>query len=129
MATRISLVRSVRRKEERLQIGTLISPFSKCLLNVEKQCLIRLSQAARDAQQIQIALNSIIRAQRLEQSPSFEVSEEFASVLRLHKEEKVAVQFLKELDLTHLPHSEKAVILARLVSFEGFICFFFNTLY
>ncbi|KAJ7442296.1 hypothetical protein FB451DRAFT_1440423 [Mycena latifolia] len=114
MATRISLVRSVRRKEERQQIGTMVSPFSQCLLDVEKQCLIRLSQAARDAQQIQIALNSVIRAQRLERLPSFEVSEEFASVLRLHNEEKLAVQFLKDLDLTHLPPLEKAVILARL---------------
>ncbi|KAJ7658097.1 hypothetical protein B0H17DRAFT_1213256 [Mycena rosella] len=114
MATRISLVRSVRRKEERQQIGTMVSPFAQCLLDVEKQCLIRLSQAARDAQQVQIALNSIVRAQRLEQLPSFDVSEEFASVLRLHSEEKLAVQFLKALDLTHLPHSEKAVILARL---------------
>ncbi|KAJ6591557.1 hypothetical protein DFH09DRAFT_1137348 [Mycena vulgaris] len=115
MATRISLIRSVRRKEERQpQIGTLVSPFFQCLLDVEKQCLVKLSQAARDSQQIQIALNSVIRAQRLERSPSFEVSEEFASVLWLHSEEKLAVQFLKDLDLTHLPHSEKAVILARL---------------
>lgn len=114
MATRISLVRSVRRKKERGQIGTMVSPFAQCLLDVEKQCLIRLSQAARDAQQVQIALNSVIRAQRLERSASFEVSEEFASVLRLHNEEKLAVQFLKDLDLKHLPHSEKAIILARL---------------
>lgn len=122
MATRISLVRSVRRKEERQQIGTLVSPFSQCLLDVEKQCLLRLSQAARDAQQIQIALNSVIRAQRLERSPSFEVSEEFASVLRLHKEEKLAVQFLKDLEITHLPHPEQGVILARLVSLERLSC-------
>ncbi|KAJ6610217.1 hypothetical protein B0H10DRAFT_2438144 [Mycena sp. CBHHK59/15] len=122
MATRISLVRSVRRKEERQQIGTLVSPFAQCLLDVEKQCLIRLSKAARDAQQIQIALNSVIRAQSLEQSPSFGVSEEFASVLRLHKEEKLAVQFLKDLKLTHLPRPEEAVILARLGTWMAEAC-------
>ncbi|KAJ6493513.1 hypothetical protein C8R47DRAFT_1118464 [Mycena vitilis] len=114
MATRISLVRSVRRKEERQQIGTLMSPFATCLLNVEKQCLINLSKAAREAQQFQIALNSVTHAQRLEQLPTFEVSVEFASVLRLHHEEALAIQFLKDLDLTHLPAGEKAVILARL---------------
>ncbi|KAJ7612476.1 hypothetical protein DFH06DRAFT_1274623 [Mycena polygramma] len=114
MATRISLVRSVRRKEERQQIGTLMSPFATCLLNVEKQCLINLSKAAREAQQFQIALNSVIHAQRLERSPTFEVSVEFASVLRLHSEEALAIQFLKDLDLTHLPAGENAVILARL---------------
>ncbi|KAJ7760552.1 hypothetical protein B0H16DRAFT_1415528 [Mycena metata] len=114
MATRISLVRSVRRKEERQQIGTLVSPFSQCLLDVEKQCLIKLSEAARDAQQVQIALNSVTCARKLERSPSVGVTVEFANVLRLHKEEKLAVQFLKDADLTHLPPNEKAVIFARL---------------
>ncbi|KAJ7180682.1 hypothetical protein C8R46DRAFT_985700 [Mycena filopes] len=114
MATRISLVRSVRRKEERQQIGTMVSPFAQCLLDVEKRCLITLSDAARDAQQIQIALNSVTSARKLERSPSVEVTVEFANVLRLHKEEKLAVQFLKDVDLTHLPPREQAVIFARL---------------
>ncbi|KAJ7224312.1 hypothetical protein GGX14DRAFT_425135 [Mycena pura] len=122
MATRISLVRSVRRKEERQQIGTMVSPFCQCLLDVEKQCLIRVSQVARDAQQNQIALNSVIRAQALERSRSLEVSVEFAHVLRLHKEDKLAVQFLKELDLTHLLAPEKAVILARLGTWMAEAC-------
>ncbi|KAJ7281510.1 hypothetical protein C8J57DRAFT_1559254 [Mycena rebaudengoi] len=122
MATRISLVRSVRRKEERQQIGTMVSPFSQCLVDVEKQCLIRLSRAAREANQIQIALNSVIRAQTLEPSPSLNVSEEFASVLHLHKEEKLAVQFLKDLELTGLSQPEKAVILARLGTWMAEAC-------
>ncbi|KAF8216514.1 hypothetical protein K438DRAFT_1953444 [Mycena galopus ATCC 62051] len=122
MATRISLVRSVRRKEERKQIGAMVSPFCQCLIDVEKQCLIKLSQAARDAQQIQIALNSVIRAQKLERTPSLEVSVEFASVLRLHKEEKLAIQFLKGLDLTHLAAPEKAIILARLGTWMAEAC-------
>ncbi|KAJ7247652.1 hypothetical protein B0H12DRAFT_1124902 [Mycena haematopus] len=122
MATRISLVRSVRRKEERSQIGAMVSPFCRCLIDVEKQCLIKLSQAAREAQQIQIALNSVIRAQKLERAPSVEVSVEFASVLRLHKEEKLAIQFLKDLDITHLPAPEKAIILARLGTWMAEAC-------
>jgi ataxia telangiectasia mutated family protein len=126
MATRISLIRSVRRKEERQQIGAMVSPFCQCLVDVEKQCLIKLSQAAREAQQIQIALNSVIRAQKLERAPSLEVSVEFASVLRLHKEEKLAIQFLKDLDLTRLPAAEKAVILARLVSLSWTSCHIFT---
>ncbi|KAJ6518821.1 hypothetical protein C8R45DRAFT_1116532, partial [Mycena sanguinolenta] len=122
MATRISLVRSVRRKEERSQIGSMVSPFCQCLIDVEKQCLIKLSQAARDAQQIQIALNSVIRAQKLERVPSLEVSVEFASVLRLHKEEKLAIQFLKDLDITNLAGPEKAIILARLGTWMAEAC-------
>ncbi|KAJ7623215.1 hypothetical protein FB45DRAFT_924928 [Roridomyces roridus] len=122
MATRISLVRSIRRKEERQQIGTLVSPWSQCLLDVEKQCLVRLSRAAREAQQNQIALNSVFRAQRLEQSPSLGVSEEYAHVLRVHKEEKVAVQFLKELDMTNLPPTDTAVMLARLGTWMAEAC-------
>jgi ataxia telangiectasia mutated family protein len=126
MATRISLIRSVRQKEERNQIGNLIAPFTQSLIDVEKHCLVRLSEAARDAHQIQIALNSIVRAQRLEKTASFEVSQEFASVLWLQKEEKLAVQFMKDLvgrDDSNIPDTDrignprKAMLLARLVNF------------
>jgi serine-protein kinase ATM len=138
MATRISLIRSVRQKEERNQIGDLITPFTQRLVDVEKYCLVQLSEAARDAHQIQIALNSIVRAQRLEKTASFEVSQEFASVLWLQKEEKLAVQFMKELvgrDDKNVPatdridNTRKAMLLARLVIFiflshkQGFILF------
>ncbi|KAH9479387.1 Serine/threonine-protein kinase TEL1 [Psilocybe cubensis] len=95
MATRISLVRSVRKKEERRQIGTLISPSVRSLRDVEKRCLIRLSEAARSSGKIQIALNSIVKAQKLDSMPTSNVSAEFAHVLWVHKEEKMAVQYLK----------------------------------
>lgn len=97
MATRISLIRSVRQKEQRGQIGSFLAPFVRGLIEVEKKCLVRLSAAAREANQQQIALNAIVRAQCLEDSPSFEVSQEFARVLWLQKEQKPAVQFLKDL--------------------------------
>lgn len=124
MATRISLVRSVKEREEREQIGDLVSPFVQSLIEVEKKCLLSLSEAARGAHNLQIALNSIVRAQKLEVQAGSTVSQEFASVLWLHKEEKLAVQFLKDLvlsshsDIKTLGLEEKlknAVMLARLV--------------
>ncbi|KAF8966296.1 hypothetical protein BDZ97DRAFT_2057533 [Flammula alnicola] len=97
MATRISLVRSVRQREERQQIGSLVTSFVRGLIDVEKNCLLRLSEAARASGQIQVALNSVVRAQRLDITSSSEVSEEFANVLWLQKEERLAVQFLQGL--------------------------------
>ena len=126
MATRISLIRSAREKEEREQIGSLVSPFMQRLVEVEKKCLLSLSEAAREAHNLQVALNSIVRAQKLEVQASSAVSQEFANVLWLHKEEKLAVQFLKEFVLSS-HHSiaalglqkklKNAVLLARLVFF------------
>lgn len=127
MATRISLVRSVREKEEREQIGNLVSPFVQNLVEVEKSCLLSLSEAAREAHNLQVALNSVVRAQKLEKQASSTVSQEFASVLWMHKEEKLAVQFLKELVLSSAEEIAKlgldqkqknAVLLARLVRSE-----------
>jgi serine-protein kinase ATM len=123
MATRISLLRSVRRNEERQQIGTLTTPFAQGLMDIEKGCLLRLSEAARNVNQIQIALNSVIRAQRLEKSSSFAVTQEFSNVLWRQKEEQVAVQFLERLvsqgfklsDHATISPTKKAVLLARLV--------------
>lgn len=127
MATRISLLRSVRRNEERQQIGTLTTPFAQGLMDIEKGCLLRLSEAARNENQIQIALNSVIRAQRLEQSSSFPVLQEFSNVLWRQKEEQVAVRLLERLvsqdsqtstNATITP-AKKAVLLARLVRKHG----------
>lgn len=123
MATRISLIRSIRQKEEREQIGTFIAPFARSLIEIEKKCLLRLCEAARDSNQFQIALNSVVRAQRLENTPTFEVSHEFANVLWLQKEQKLAVQFLKELVIPGdagtspnlIDQTKKALLLARLV--------------
>jgi ataxia telangiectasia mutated family protein len=131
LATRISLVRSVRQKEEREQIGNLLTPFSRALIDIEKKCLVRLSEAARAANEIQIALNSVIRAQSLDVNPSLEVSQEFANVLWLQNEEKLAVQYLKQLVRCHdadmtcddeSSTSKKALLLARLVSRTWNLC-------
>ena len=122
MATRISLVRAARQKEERDQIGNIVSPFAQSLKEIEKKCLIRLSEAARAAGQVQIALNSVVHSQKLEEAATFDVSQEFASVLWLQREQKLAVQFLKELlnsdngAGTRIITERKAQLLAQLVN-------------
>ena len=124
LATRISLIRSVREKEEREQIGNLVTPFVKALVDVEKSCLLFISKAARESLNLQVALNSVVRAQALEQEPSSLVSQEYANVLWLHNERKLAVQFLKDLvalkpkeiqKLSVESRLKNAVLLARLV--------------
>ena len=124
LATRISLIRSVREKEEREQIGDLVSPFVKALVGVEKSCLVSMAKAARESLNLQVALNSVVRAQALEQQPSSLVSQEYADVLWLHNEQKLAVQFLKDLVVSKPKEIQKlnaesklknAVLLARLV--------------
>jgi ataxia telangiectasia mutated family protein len=93
-------------------------------MDIEKQCLTRISEAARESHNLQIALNSVIRAQKLERSPTALVSQEFANVLWGQGEHKVAVQFLKDLIRLHFSdkksettrdHTQKASLLARLV--------------
>lgn len=123
MTTRLALIRSVRRKEERQQIGNMGTPFMESLIDVEKRCLVRLSEAARQDGQMQLALNAIVRAQRLEHTASFNVSQEFANVLWLHKEEKPATEYLQALlnDRKHvgvIERGHRASLLAQLVSSE-----------
>ncbi|KAF9565841.1 hypothetical protein CPC08DRAFT_815090 [Agrocybe pediades] len=130
MATRIALVRSVRQKEERQQIGNMTTPFIVGLKNIEKRCLIRLSEAARIAGQTQIALNSVLRAQHLDVTPSSEIAEEFANVLWIQNEEKAAVQYLQAV-IKNMPtvlgadasyFLRKALLLARLGTWTSDAC-------
>ena len=118
------MIRSVREKEAREQIGDFVTPFVKALIEVEKSCLLSLSKAARESLNLQVALNSVVRAQALEHQPSSLVSQEYADVLWLHNEQKLAVQFLKELVVSKAKEIQKlnvdskpknAVLLARLV--------------
>lgn len=115
----------MREKEEREQIGHLVTPFIRGLIDVEKSCLLSLSKAARESLNLQVALNSVVRAQTLEKQPSSLVSQEYANVLWLHNERKLAVQFLKELVVLKPKEIQKlsaefklknAVLLARLVT-------------
>ncbi|KAI0255717.1 hypothetical protein BJV78DRAFT_1172780 [Lactifluus subvellereus] len=131
VATRISLLHSARHKEQRQQIGTAPTPLISGLMDIEKQCLIRISEAARESHNLQVALNSVIRAQKLERSPSALVSQEFTNVLWVQREHKVAVQSLKDLIRLHFPdiksetaqdHAQKASLLARLGSWTSEAC-------
>ncbi|TFK51797.1 hypothetical protein OE88DRAFT_1658419 [Heliocybe sulcata] len=131
MATRVSLLRSAAQKEQREQMGDMMTPFAKALIEVEKKCLIRLSSAARESHQLQVALNSVTRAQTLESTPSLDVSEEFAQVLWLHNEQKLAVQVLQGLldsssvgpsATAGLSRESRALLLARLGSWTSEAC-------
>ncbi|TDL15654.1 hypothetical protein BD410DRAFT_902474 [Rickenella mellea] len=132
VATRVSLVRSIRQRDQRDQIGDMISPLSRGLFQLEKQCLLQLSAAAREAKQPQIALNSVIRALQMEGTPTFDVSQEFANVLWVQREQKHAVGFLTDL-INEDPHYrelgvdarrnvENALILARLGEWTSEAC-------
>ncbi len=125
----------MRQKEQRQQIGTVATPFISGLMDIEKQCLSRISEAARKSHNSQIALNSVIRAQKLERTPSALVSQEFANVLWGQREHKVAVQFLKDLVSHHFSgirsettqdHTQKALLLARLVRVRRLIDIYTN---
>ncbi|KZT65045.1 hypothetical protein DAEQUDRAFT_677538 [Daedalea quercina L-15889] len=96
MATRISLIHARRQKEERDQIGDLLSPLGKSLIELERNCLLRLSQAARKANKPQAALNAVTRAQALGQHATPQVAEEFANVLWHMKEPRMSASLLKD---------------------------------
>ncbi|KAH9916328.1 uncharacterized protein B0H18DRAFT_884948 [Fomitopsis serialis] len=107
MATRISLIRARRQKEERDKIGDLLSPLGRSLMELERGCLLRLSQAARDAQRPQAALNAITQAQVLGGEGVPEVTQEFANVLWLMKEPRLAASLLKDTLSTMTTEAQK----------------------
>lgn len=116
MSTRIALVRSVRQREaQRHQIGDINSPSVERFLKLEQQCLLSLSRAARETGQTQIALNSIIKAQKLGVVPN--VSQEYANVLWSLNEPKLAVNHLSEMlkGVQTSSHILTSTLLARLV--------------
>ncbi|KAF9454347.1 hypothetical protein P691DRAFT_788809 [Macrolepiota fuliginosa MF-IS2] len=130
MTTRVSLLRSARQKEERQQIGNMVTPLVRGLKEAERRCLIRLSQAARDANRVQIALNSVMRAQKLDTQLSVETAEEYANVLWEQKEQQAAIQYLQSvigpLDSSQDHDAQKtthrALLRARLGSWIAMAC-------
>ncbi|CUA74607.1 ataxia telangectasia mutated family protein [Rhizoctonia solani] len=96
VATRLSLLRANIHKNRAMQIGNIDSEDTKKLLEYEQDLLIKLSQAARDSQKNQIALNSIIRAGNGAQKHEFEFVQEYASVMWANQEQKTAVGFLRQ---------------------------------
>lgn len=96
VATRLSLLRANIHKNRALQIGNIDSDATKRLLDSEQELLISLSEAARDSQKSQIALNSITRANNGARKNDFGFAQEFASVMWAQQEQKMAVEFLKQ---------------------------------
>ena len=118
VATRLSILRSLRHREQRDQIGILQSDVTQALIRIEQNCLVQLSAAARAAKQPQIALNSVFCAMQLQSEPNPSLRKELANVLWLQKEQKAAIECLKEglASLTQLAPMQQALILAELVS-------------
>ena len=71
--------------------------FAQSLVDLEAKCLVQLSKASRENDNHQIALNSVIRAQKLLARAEFDVSHEYARVLWLAEEPRPAVQHLRGL--------------------------------
>ncbi|KAI0031450.1 hypothetical protein K488DRAFT_86827 [Vararia minispora EC-137] len=130
MATRMSLLSSIRQKEQRLQIGDMVSTFTSKLEYIEKCCLVRISEAARSSNHLQIALNSVVRARTLEAQSSPSFSQEFANVLWDQKEHNVAFQTLKDVLYQYFTvngqdesaSAGKALLLSRLGSWAAEAC-------
>lgn len=97
IATRISLLHALRYKEEREQMGMIRLPFTQSLVDIEATCLVQLSEASRKAGNIQVALNSITRAQQLCSTDRVDVLQEFAHALWYSKEPRAALQSLEKL--------------------------------
>ncbi|KAH7097579.1 hypothetical protein BKA62DRAFT_716108 [Auriculariales sp. MPI-PUGE-AT-0066] len=100
LATRMSLLRALRHREEREQIGDTPTDFARSIMDLETRCLVQLSKAARVTNHNQIALNATVHAQHLQcwrQHPLNEVAEEFASVLWTQNERTMAHDALWQL--------------------------------
>ncbi|KAG8989610.1 Serine/threonine-protein kinase tel1 [Tulasnella sp. JGI-2019a] len=110
MATRISFLRSRRLQEAASQIGDLTSDAGISFMEAEQSCLIHLGEAARNNNRAQLALNSLQRAQELITSDisSFNLECEFASVLWMQGEHKIAVDHLRSLMSKSVQHGEIA---------------------
>ena len=122
-ATRLALVRSLRRQEQRDQIGQLLTPLARTLLSIEASTLLSLSKAARAAGRHQIALNAIVQARRLpDHEEDMDTTLEYAMVLWMCQETATAMQLLKvklpllEQDTTNRSRiAQKARVYALLV--------------
>lgn len=100
MATRMSLLRSAQARQLRNQIGNIRTPLMEALINTERHCLLYVAQSAREASLSQSALKCVTSARHLESetgSPTFDTLNEFAHVLWMHHEEKLAIETVDQL--------------------------------
>ncbi|KZT55265.1 hypothetical protein CALCODRAFT_357633 [Calocera cornea HHB12733] len=99
VATRVSLLHAFQSADRAEQIGNIPTMLSQRLQKVERDCLLGLSEAARNSGNVQVALNAITQAQQLESwiSPSIATSTEFANVLWSQGEKQSAIDVLTRL--------------------------------
>lgn len=78
-------------------MGDIATPTMLALSQAEFSSLLKLAQAARSNNRVQLALNSLQQAQTLvnDSVSSFELESEFASVLWLQGEQTIAVEHLR----------------------------------
>jgi ataxia telangiectasia mutated family protein len=107
----------------REQIGNISTPFAQGLKKIEQACLIRLSEAARKTANLQISVNAISSARHLQQAQeyNFDSAYEFANVLWMQNEKKMAVETLRGLVQDaeikgRTPERKQAILLSCLVS-------------
>lgn len=127
-ATRINLIRSVRRAEQRVQFTDVPSELCRKAAETEFLCQFHLSRRARIAGDLQTSLNSIYAAEALEglvsqtvaTSSKLDLAEELCNILWAKEEHKLAIQTLHA-QINHLKTSHGqasprlAHLLARLV--------------
>lgn len=94
---KITAVRHSLLRSPDLAVG-IQGQTSPAVAQIQKTCHLQLSAAARNAGQLQIAVNATTLAQQIEGGieSSSAVSSEFASVLWLEKEHGLAIRLLQQ---------------------------------
>ncbi|KAK4049560.1 Serine/threonine-protein kinase tel1 [Microbotryomycetes sp. JL201] len=99
LSSRITLLRHLQITEGADAVGDEFIPEAVTkLVNVERMCLLQLSQRARDSDNLQIALNAVTAAHRLvkHRDQANEVDAELAQVLWRQGEHGTAIELLEE---------------------------------
>lgn len=130
MNVRITLLRGLRRAEERLQYSDQQSDLHRQASLLESACHLRLSERARQMGSLQMSLNSISAAENLikevddipDAALQVQLEQELAQVLWKKEEHVLAIQTLiQQADSLPVGDLRKARMLAQLVSGQGAI--------
>ncbi|KAK4047357.1 Serine/threonine-protein kinase tel1 [Microbotryomycetes sp. JL221] len=101
LSCRITMLRQIRSQEQASMIGDMdITPAAREAAEVERSCLLKLSERARTSGRLQVALNAVTMAHKLVEeqssSASYKVDEELAKVLWSQGEHSTAIRLLEE---------------------------------
>ncbi|KAG8966808.1 Serine/threonine-protein kinase tel1 [Tulasnella sp. 419] len=118
LAVRRSVIQSTRAMENLDQVGDVETSFAQDMRTLEHACNIRLAEAARDAGRLPIAISAVQQSKALEIHglQTFSRTREFAAILWMQDEQKIAVEYLREL-ISGLPEElklEKPFLLSQL---------------